>query len=136
MNKEETMYNFINKIQSRRLLTNFIAYLFDYQNFHDYNYIFRLSKENKNIIIDIYDNISNNRFNRYIFSFSSGEYSYKTKEVGNVFITKIYINNIEDDNTKLHKLAYLFKLDKTKMLEYAKTFLDKIYINILNDIIK
>ena len=136
MNKEETMYNFINKIQSRRLLTNFIAYLFDYQNFHDYNYIFRLSKENKDIIIDIYDNISNNRFNRYIFSFSSGEYSYKTKEVGNVFITKIYINNIEDDNIKLHKLAYLFKLDKTKMLEYAKTFLDKIYINILNDIIK
>ena len=61
MNKEEIMYNFINKIQSRGLLTYFIAYLFDYQNFHDYNYIFRLSKENKNIIIDIYDNISNKK---------------------------------------------------------------------------
>ena len=44
MNKEEIMYNFINKIQSRGLLTYFIAYLFDYQNFHDYNYIFRFGK--------------------------------------------------------------------------------------------
>ena len=130
------MYNFIKEIQRRGVLTEFIAYLFDYHDFHDYNYIFRIAQGNKEIIIDIYDNISSNRFNRYIFSFTNGEYPSKTKKIGNVFTTKIYINNIKDDNIKLHKLAYLFNLDKNSMIAYAKSFLPDIYITILNKIIK
>ena len=129
------MLKFINNIQNNGLLTGFIADLFDYDSFYDYNYIFRLTSENENVIMDIYDNISSNRFNRYIFSFTKGDYAYKTKEEKNVFVTRIYIDNITSNDIKLHKLAYLFKLDDDGMLTYAKTFLDLKYVKILSEII-
>lgn len=129
------MYNYIKNIKDRGLLTEFIAKLFDYREFYDYNYIFRLSNSDNEVIIDIYDNISKHRFNRYIFSFIKGEYEHKTKEENNVFITKIYIDKINDSEVKLYKLAYLFKLDTSKMEVYAKTFLDDKYVKILTEII-
>ena len=136
MDNKDIMYNYIKKIQECGLLTEFIAYLFDYKNFFDYNYIFRLGSDTESIIIDIYDNISHNRFNRYIFSFSKGPYDYRTKEIDNVYVTKIYLPNLEKENTKLLKLAILFKQEKNNIITYAKTFLPDKYLKILMEALK
>ena len=69
MNKKNMMREFINIINNRKLMTDFIKNIFDYDNFNDYNYLFRMIEEDNGIIIDIYDNVSDNRFNRYIFLF-------------------------------------------------------------------
>lgn len=132
MNKQTLMYKFIKTIEREKKLTLLIINLFDYQNFFDYNYISRIIKTKHEIIIDIYDNISINRFNRYIFNFSPSKYTIKKKEENNVFITSIWVENVKDSQDKLLKLAYLFK---TLNKEYAKTFLDREIINILNKII-
>ena len=136
MNNKQLMLSFIKAIKNKGLLTSFIASIFDYNNFHDYNYLFRMTTNANLIIIDIYDNISSNRFNRYIFSFDeAGEYDIKIVNENNVFVTRIYINRVEDSENKLIKLAYLFQIEQNKMLAYANTFLDKKYVNILNKII-
>lgn len=135
MDKKELLINFINKIQKKKLLTAFISELFNYDGFHDYNYLFRINSEDDLVIIDIYDNVSSNRFNRYIFVFKNGEYSFKTIEEGNVFVTKIYIDNIQDDSIKLHKFAFLFRLDYSEMHDYAKTFLSNKFVMILDSLI-
>ena len=132
MNRQDIMYKFIRTIISQKRLTLLITNLFDYQNFNDYNYISRIIKSSDEIIIDIYDNISINRFNRYIFNFSPSKYMVTKKEKNNVFITTIWIKNVKDNQDKLIKFAYLFK---TLDLEYAKTFLDKEIVSILNKII-
>ena len=135
MNKKDIMYKFIKAIEKEKLLTLFIKNIFDYQNFYDYNYLFRITSDTKKISIDIYDNISENRFNRYIFIFSSGPFKIKTDEKNNVFITHIYIENVVDSQNKLLKLAYLFKLKPHEMIPYAKKFLDNKIVTILNNII-
>ncbi len=136
MNKKNIMYKFINTIENNNLMTEFIINIFDYQNFNKYNYIFRMIKEKDNIIIDIYDNISDNRFNRYIFCFTNCNYDIKRVEESNVYVTYISINNIKTNENKLYKLAYLFSLDKNTMINYAKTFLNHKFITILESIIK
>lgn len=137
MNKKELMAKYIRKIKRKKELTSFIAYMFDYNDFHDYNYIFRMVEEKNRVIIDIYDNISSNRFNRYIFNFNRSNLNTKVIKEKNIFVTYINIPNLKDNiNNKLYKLAYLFKLNKKEMIEYADTFLDKKYIDILIDIIK
>lgn len=126
MNKKDLLIKFINELLKRKLMTEFIRNIFDYQNFSDYNYIFRLQEEKTNIIIDIYDNISDNRFNRYVFKFSKGESLIRMGIENNVFVTYINVLNVKEDNEdKLLKLAYLFNMRKTKMLGYANTFLNK-----------
>jgi protein associated with RNAse G/E len=80
MNKRDMLFTFIKTIEKKKLLTKFIINIFDYQNFHDYNYLFRIVKEEDNIIIDIYDNISANRFNRYIFDYSLNDNKTKVIE--------------------------------------------------------
>ena len=57
MNNQELLIKYIHILQRKKLLTKFISYIFDYHNLHDYNYMFRIKKENNNIQIDIYDNI-------------------------------------------------------------------------------
>ena len=136
MNKKELLEIFIKTIQKNKLLTEFIQNIFDYKNLHDYNYIFRISTNREEVIIDIYDNISSHRFNRYIFDFGISNYTCNVKEVENVFVTKININNINWDNIKLHQLAYLFGLDMDDIFTYANKFLDSKYINILSEVIK
>lgn len=136
MDKKNIFMNFINEINERKLLTKFIINIFDYSDFHDYNYLFRMKENVDEIIIDIYDNVSDNRFNRYIFSFLKLDYSIKVIEEGNVFVSYICILNVNNSLNKLERLAYLFKLDENKMVDYAKTFLDKIFVDILIDIIK
>ena len=132
MNKLDIMYKFIKRIGKEKKLTLLIINLFNYQNFHDYNYIPRIIKTSNEVILDIYDNVSANRFNRYIFNFSPSKYIIKKREENNVFVTTIWIENVKNQNNKLLKFAYLFK---TLDFEYAKTFLDKEIVDILNTII-
>lgn len=137
MNKKDLLVRFINTIKRKRLLTEFIKYLFDYEFLSDYNYIFRIIDSDNKVIIDIYDNISNNRFNRYIFDYVRGRVNTETIKEGNVFVTYIDVLNIDSDNkNKLYMLAYLTTLDNDKIIEYAMTFLDNKFINVLKDIIK
>ena len=131
MNKKDMLYAFIKRIESHKLLTLFIKNIFDYDTLYDYNYIFRIIVDDEMIIIDIYDNVSHHRFNRYIFDFDR-----KIKDIGslnknNVFLTYININHVTDSDNKLYKLAYLFSLDNDKMLNYATTFLDNKLVEIL-----
>ena len=136
MNKKDILYTFIKTIEKKQLLTKFIKNIFDYENFNDYNYLFRITENSNQVIIDIYDNISDNRFNRYIFNFSRSNYDIRVIKEGNVFVTYINVLRIGDSNNKLYKLAYLTKLNKNKMYEYASTFLDQEFVDILINIIK
>ena len=101
MNKKELLEIFIKTIQKNKLLTEFIQNIFDYKNLHDYNYIFRISTNREEVIIDIYDNISNHRFNRYVFSYNRGKYKTNVIEENNVFVTYIDVLNLTDSNNKL-----------------------------------
>lgn len=135
MNKKVIMGRFIEKIEDRKLMTLFIKELFDYDNFNDYNYLFRMKDDNKRVIIDIYDNVSSNRFNRYIFSFTKGDYDFKLVEDKNVFVSYINILNLYDSDNKLLKLGYLFRIRKNKMIGYAKTFLTDEIVKCLEEVL-
>ena len=130
------LYRFIKRIERSKLLTLFIQNIFDYDNLYDYNYIFRINKEGDNLVIDIYDNVSVNRFNRYIFNYDNKVINNDNSCDNNVFITYINVNNMKDSNNKLYKLAYLFKLEDDKIITYANTFLDQKIVTILKTIIK
>lgn len=136
MIKKNVMRDFINEIYNNNLMTKFIINIFDYENFNDYNYLFRMIDGDNEIIIDIYDNVSNNRFNRYIFSFDLNDYDIKVNEEGNVFVNYICVLNICDCDNKLLKLAHLFNIDDNKMIEYAGSFLNNVFVEILRDIMK
>ena len=136
MNKKSVMCEFISEINNRNLMTLFIKNIFNYEDFYDYNYIFRMIDTDNEIIFDIYDNVSYNRFNRYIFSFISFGYDIKVVEEGNVFVSYISVLDVMDDDNNLIKLAYLFKIDIDLMTQYANSFLDDVFIEILNKIIK
>lgn len=135
MNKKEMMGSFINKIYDKKLMTLFIRNLFDYNNFYDYNYIFRMKEDKKRIIIDIYDNVSSNRFNRYIFSFTHGEYDIRIEEDKNVFVSYINVLDLNDSDNKLKKLGYLFNIKEKRMVDYAETFLDDEIVNCLIEVL-
>ena len=136
MNKRDMLYRFIKRIERSKLLTLFIQNIFDYDTLYDYNYIFRINKEGDNLVIDIYDNVSVNRFNRYIFNYDNKVINNDNSCDNNVFITYINVNNMKDSNNKLYKLAYLFKLEDDKIITYANTFLDQKIVTILKTIIK
>ena len=138
MNKRVLMKEFIETIDRRKLMTQFIKNMFNYQELYDYNYLFRIKEEGNMIVIDIYDNVSNNRFNRYIYCFSPGKYMIKIEERDNVFVNYINIMNIDKDNyeNNIIKLGYLFKLKKNKIIEYAHKFLSDEVVDILSEILK
>lgn len=138
MNKKVLMKEFIETIDRRKLMTQFIKNMFNYQELYDYNYLFRIKEKGNMIVIDIYDNVSNNRFNRYIYCFSPGKYMIKIEEKDNVFVNYINIMNIDKDNyeNNIIKLGYLFKLKKNKMIEYAHKFLSDEVVDILSEILK
>lgn len=135
MNNRVIMMNFINEIERLKLMTNFIKNIFEYEEFEDYNYLFRMKYIKKVIIIDIYDNISSNRFNRYLFSFTKGDYDVKVVKTNNVYETYINVYTMNDSDNKLYKLAYLFSLNKRMMINYAKSFLNQEFVDILNSIL-
>lgn len=136
MNKKGIMKLFFERINERNLMTLFIRTLFDYKNLHDYNYLFRLKEEKNKIIIDVYDNVSSNRFNRYIFIFSVGKYDIKIIEESNVFVNYIYILNISNPQSNLLKFAYLFNIDEDMMIKYASSFLPDSIVEILIEILE
>ena len=136
MNKKDIFEKFLINIEHNKLLTDFLNDVFGYKDLLNCSYIYRMTSKDNKIIINIFDNISNNRFNRYIFIFEEGRFSKKTEEVNNVFITYINVLNIKDSDNKLDKLIYLLNLNKNKMIIYGNTFLDKKYIKILRNIIK
>lgn len=136
MNRRRMMGLYLKKLERSKLLTRFIALLFDYKDFHDYNYIYRMVEENKRIIIDIYDNISSNRFNRYIISFKENDKGYNIQEMNNVFVTYINVFKIENADSMLLKFCYLFTLELDKMVEYAKGFLDLDMVICLKEMLK
>lgn len=128
---------FVGRIASKRnILTLFIKSIFDYEEFYDYSYLFRMKEEGNIEIIDIYDNVSDNRFNRYMFIFDKGEYDIRVIEECNVFVSYIYVYNVVNSKDKLLKLAYLFNLDNDLMEEYARSFLPDKIIQILIKVIK
>lgn len=136
MERKKILYEFIEKIEKDKMLTQFIINIFDYEDFHDYNYIFRLINRDDSVIMDIYDNISKNRFNRYIFSFLKGDKGYIVNEEKNVFVNYINIPNLKDSDNKLLKFGYMFNLDDVKLIEYARTFLNNEFVEMLDNIIK
>lgn len=136
MNNKVLLARYIRSLKKRKELTSFLSNILDYKNLKEYNYIFRLIEEECRVIIDIYDNISTNRFNRYIFNFNKTHLVSKTIKEKNVYITYINIYNLSNSNNKIYKLGFLFKLDKSKMINYANTFLSQKHIDILNNIIK
>lgn len=136
MNKKNMMREFINKINKRGLMTRFIRNIFDYDDFHDYNYFFRMIDMDNKIILDIYDNVSDTKLNRYVFSFDGVDYTIKIDNNGSIFVHYISVLNTKNSDKKLMKLAYLFNIDEGMMLEYADSFLDKIFVEILREILK
>ncbi|MBQ2873184.1 MAG: hypothetical protein IJE89_04230 [Bacilli bacterium] len=136
MDKKNMMRDFITIINDRGLMTKFIKNIFGYNNFFNHNYIFRFIDETDKLIIDIYDNITDARFNRYIFNFNKCKHFYKKDVVNKLNIHYISISTANDSNDNLIKLAYMFKIENNKMLDYAETFLDKDFILILRNIIK
>lgn len=136
MNKKDVLYSFIKEIEKEKKLTAFIKDIFGYEELYDYNYIFRITATKSKVIIDIYDNVSINRFNRYIFNYSKSKYNTNITKKDNVYITNINVLKIEDSENKLYKLAYLTKLRRNNMVEYANTFLDKEFVEIVENIIK
>ena len=137
MDKKEMFKEFVGRIASKgNILTLFIKSIFDYEEFYDFSYLFRMKEEGKTEIIDIYDNVSDNRFNRYMFIFDKGEYDIRIIEECNVFVSYIYVYNVVDSKDKLLKLAYLFNLDNDLMVEYAESFLPDKIIQILIKVIK
>lgn len=133
---KQIMFNFINNVVNNNLTTKMLVEIFDYSNLEDYNYIFRVSFDDENVIVDIYDNVSINRFNRFYFSFNNLFDNYNRVENANVFVTYISVYGINDLNNNIFKFAHLFSLDVNNMLEYAKTFLDESFVNLLQNIIK
>jgi len=132
---QELMYQFVTYIYNNKLTTKFLRNILIYDELHDYNYIFRVALSDNYIIIDIYDNISENRFNRYIFDFNKRNHSFKMNQISNVYVTYINIFSTRKPSSNILKLAYLFKLSRSRMINYAKKFLDDEFIVILKKLI-
>lgn len=136
MEKEVLLYEFLNNIKKNNKLTLFFKIVFDYDILYDYNYISRFFIEKNSLIIDIYDNVLDNRFNRYIFDFNNNSDTFNNKIDDYVRVTTINVNSIYDIDNNMMKLAYLFSDNCYNMNEYAKTFMPPEIVDILNNIIK
>ena len=136
MNKMDMMIRFIKMIEKSKMITDFIKNIFGYTNLNDYNYMFRVFIDNGKMIMDIYDNFTVNRFNRYVFNFLDCDYVVLDKKEDYVYVKYISVLNIKvNNNNNLYRLAYLFNLDNDRMLEYASSFLDISFVDILKKII-
>lgn len=130
------MMKFINEIINREMLTKFIKDIFNYENLFDYNYMFRVVDKDGFIIIDIYDNVSKNRFNKYIFDFLGDEYEILLDNEDDVLVNRISIINANKNGNNVFKLGYMFSLDISFMIDYARGFLDDEFVRILEFIIE
>ncbi len=135
----EVLSEFLYSLEEEKKLTKFLKIIFKYKVLHDYNYISRIVVSKESVILDIYDNILENRFNRYIFDFENKNYIYNVDDKDDVFVTSICINNLTEDNiygNNLLRVAYIFKLDTKNMIGYAKEIFTNDIVSILEKVIK
>lgn len=131
------MKEFLEVIYEKKLLTDFLNDIFEYKNFCDYNYIYRLGSDNESIIIDVYDNVSTNRFNRYIYCFSNNSKdNYVVREIDNVYVHYYDVFRIEKIGDKKKMFGHLFTISCNDMLEYARIFMDNKYVECLKIVLK
>ena len=137
MNRE-VLSEFLYSLEEEKKLTKFLKIIFKYKVLHDYNYISRIVVNDKSVILDVYDNILENRFNRYIFDFENKNYIYNVDDKEDVFVTSICINITEDNiyGNNLLIFAYIFKLDTKNMIGYAKEIFTNDIVSILEKVIK
>lgn len=136
-NKKKIMKEFLELILKKNLLTKFLNDIFEYNSFKDYNYIYRLCSDEKSIVIDIYDNISVNRFNRYIYSFMcNNDYDYMVEVHNNVYVHYYNVFRLGGKLDKRMMFGYLFTLSYDKMVEYAREFMDTEYLECLEMVLK
>ena len=136
-NKKKIMKEFLELILKKNLLTKFLNDIFEYNKFKDYNYIYRLCSDEESIVIDIYDNISVNRFNRYIYSFMcNNDYDYMVEVHNNVYVHYYNVFRLGGKLDKRMMFGYLFTLSYDKMVEYAREFMDTEYLECLEMVLK
>lgn len=131
MNKKDLFIKYIKSIIKRKKLTLLVNNIFDKKIIDDNSYLFRLINNKNQVIIDIHDNVSTNRFNRYIFDFGNTNKEYETKVIDGVYITYIGINNIKTYHNNIQKFASLFNRHNKNILSEAKIFMDNELIDIL-----
>lgn len=137
VNRCKIMKEFLELILKKGLLTDFLNDIFEYKNFKDYNYIYRLGSDKESIIIDVYDNASVNRFNRYIYSFvDNDEYDYMVEVHDNVYVHYYNVFRLGDKLDKRMMFGYLFTLPYEEMIEYARGFMNTKYLECLEIVLK
>lgn len=131
---KQVMFNYINEIDKKNLVTKMLVETFDYVELEDHNYIFRVSSDETSVIMDVYDNVTVNRFNRFYFSFNVNSIDHYQKEANNVFET--WINVFKCNESKnIFKFAHLFTLDTNDMIKYAESFLSNEFISLLEEVL-
>lgn len=136
MSREDFLYLFLKEIEKRGLLTKFIINIFGYKDFHDYNYICRIKKIDKQINLEIFDNVSEKKFNRYEFDFGNSDIGIQEGMIDNVWVMHINVRRMFNCDQNIFKLAHLCKLDRKKMVWYAFGFLDWEFVRIIISILK
>lgn len=134
VNKKDMMYKFIQLTEKNNLLTQFLINVFGYIEIYNYNYIFRVIDKEEQIVIDIYDNVSLNKFNRYVYDFSLESVNIMDYKDGDVYVKKISVLNSCDTDINYLKFAYLFKISVENMESYALNFMNFELVKILGDI--
>ena len=136
MYQKDMMIKFLEVVELNGLMTDFIRNIFNYKKIYSYNYIYRIINLEREIIIDIYDNVTINRFNRYIYCFDECNYVVKEVKKDYLYCTYISILNVYDGDNNLYKFGYIFNLNNNNPIGYATLFLDEVFVNILRKIIK
>lgn len=136
MKNRKIMSEFLNSLNRNNKLTSFFKIIFNYEVLNDYNYISRFAEIGDSFIIDIYDNVSDNRFNRYIFNFNQKDFSKMVKNDGDVIVTFICVNANYVPLDNVMKLAYMFSNHNNDIAMYARTFLPDDIIDILLKIVE
>ena len=133
---KEIMAAYLRSLNNKNKLIKLLKIFFGYKDIKKDNYLVRLYEDDDRVVMDIYDNINNNRFNRYIFDFKNNLGTIVREYRTNVYITEIYVRTINKINKLILKFAYIFKLKDEEMSEYAKKILPKELLTPLLDIIK
>jgi hypothetical protein len=133
---KEIMAAYLRSLNNKNKLIKLLKIFFGYKDIKKDNYLVRLYEDDDRVVMDIYDNINDNRFNRYIFDFKNTLGIIVREYRTNVYITEIYIRTINKTNKLILKFAYIFKLKDEEMNGYAKNILPKELLTPLLDIIK
>lgn len=136
MKNKKIMSEFLDSLSKNNKLTLFFKIVFNYKVLNDYNYISRFVNKRDYFIIDIYDNVLDNRFNRYIFDFKNDNYVININSLDDVIVTSICVNGSYFPSNNLMKLSYMFSKHNQDIIAYGKNFLPDEILNILEDIIK